>query len=95
MIFFSYVQVISMKLHIAQCMICLLAFSDAALINSTTSTMQCSREELSASGLGIDARGKLALHDYTSRSLSELLKNIPPSVFEDVKVRTIGVSKII
>ena len=51
---------------------------------------QCSRGDLAASDLiNIDVGGKPSLrkHEFTSRSLSEFWRNIPPPVFEDVKVR--------
>ena len=74
-----------MKLHhITSSMICLLAFVDSKLTN-------CSREELSAAGLEIDVveeKNAFHRHDFTDRSLAELLKNMPPSVFEDANVRT-------
>ena len=73
--------------HITQFMICLLAFSASSLTNST-SLRECSRDELSASGLGIDAEeAELLKHDFTSRKLSDMLKILPPSVIEDLNVR--------
>lgn len=57
----------------------------------STGATRCSRGELAASGIiNFDTGGKPSFrkHEFTSRSLSEFNKNLPPTVVEDIKVRT-------
>ena len=68
-----------------------------ARFTDSTGAIQCSRDELVASGIiDFDAGGKPSFrkHEFTSRSLSEFNKNLPPTVVEDVKVRTTFINKL-
>ena len=50
-------------------------------------SVNCTRDELTASGVQIASGKAWKEHGYTSRSLPELFNNLPPSVFEDILVR--------
>jgi hypothetical protein len=56
-------------------------------LNIPSHAVECTRNELTASGVQFSNDTDWKEHEYTSRNLSEFFKNLPPSVLEDIKVR--------
>ena len=56
-------------------------------LKTPLNAVECTRNELTASDVQVAGGKDWKEHEYTSRSLSELLKNLPPSVYEDILVR--------
>ena len=65
-----------------------------ARFTDSTGAMQCSRDELVASGIDVEGKPSFRKHEFTSRSLSEFNKNLPPTVIEDIKVRNTFINKL-
>eukprot|EP01036_Dinobryon_divergens_P025167 gene25167-33688_t len=53
-------------------------------LKTPLNAVECTRNELTASDVQVAGGKDWKEHEYTSRSLSELLKNLPPSVYEDI-----------